>query len=67
MILLDPYDPLGFYKILQLSFGVQLVGNIIIRIRIYRGLMPAQLWVRKKNFKQFNLFYAVHYITTLFK
>jgi hypothetical protein len=46
-------DPL----ILWLKLELQLVGNRVIGIKIYRALMPTSVG---KQLKQFNLFYAAH-------
>jgi hypothetical protein len=43
--------------ILQLKLELQLVGNRIIGIRIYRTQIPAFVGMQ---LKQFNLFYAAH-------
>ena len=64
LILLILTDPLGFSKILQLSFGVQLVDNIVIRIRIYRGLMPAQLWARSNSSN--SIYFMLRIISLLY-
>jgi hypothetical protein len=44
-------------QILQLKLELRLVGNRVIRIRIYRTLMPTEVGIQ---LKQFNLFYAAH-------
>jgi hypothetical protein len=53
----DPIASLQILQILQLKLELQLVGNSVIGIRIYRTLMPTSVG---KQLKQFNLFYAAH-------
>ena len=50
---LQLYNP----SILQLKLELQLAGNRVIGICIYRTLMPTLVG---KQLKQYNLFYAAH-------